>query len=133
LADDLILRVLQGLGLAIIHPLPTNGKSVSPGESGNPTIGQFNSKRREGQIMTLLELQTRVGADGVLHLTVPLGGSEANQEVTVTIKTPVPAFNPGVSPEKWRAKMLEIAGSISDPTFTAPGEQGLLALDDITL
>lgn len=83
--------------------------------------------------MTLLELQTRVGDDGVLHLTVPLGGGEANQEVTVTIKTPSPKFDPKVSPEKWRQGMLEIAGSISDPTFTAPSDQGLSALDDITL
>jgi hypothetical protein len=81
--------------------------------------GAVNCKREE-PIMTLLELQSRVGADGLLHLTTPLGGDEANQEVTV------------VSPEKWRAKMLEIAGSISDPTFTAPGDQGLSALDDIT-
>jgi hypothetical protein len=83
--------------------------------------------------MTLLELQTRVGADGVLHLTIPLGGDEANQEVTVTITTPVPAFNLDVSPEKWRAKILEIAGSISDPSFAAPTDQGLSALDDVTL
>jgi hypothetical protein len=83
--------------------------------------------------MTLLELQTRVGADGVLHLAIPLGGGEANQEVTVTIKTPSPVFNPNVSPEQWRKKMLEIAGSISDPTFAAPSDQGLSALDDITL
>ncbi len=75
----------------------------------------------------------RVGSDGVLHLAIPLGGSEANQEVTVTVKTPAPVFDPNVSPEQWRKRMLEIAGSISDPTFAAPGDEGLAKLDDVTL
>jgi hypothetical protein len=86
-----------------------------------------------GLVMTLLELQTRVGADGILHLAIPLGGSEANQEVTVTVSTPSPTFDPNIAPDTWRKRMLEIAGSISDPTFAAPSDQGLSALDDITL
>lgn len=83
--------------------------------------------------MTLLELQTRVGSDGVLHLTIPLGGDEANQEVTVTIKTPSPVFDVNVSADQWHKRMLEIAGSITDPTFAVPGNEGLGKLDDIKL
>lgn len=36
--------------------------------------------------MTRIELRSKVGADGVLTLKVPLGPDEANQEVLVTVE-----------------------------------------------
>lgn len=39
-----------------------------------------------GQTMTRIELRSKVGADGVLTLKVPLGPGEANQEVLVTVQ-----------------------------------------------
>jgi hypothetical protein len=63
--------------------------------------------------MTPIVLTSRVGSDGVLHLTLPLGAAEANHEVNVTIE---PA-RPVMSQEEWRNRVLSTAGSIPDPTF----------------
>jgi hypothetical protein len=37
--------------------------------------------------MTRIVMKSKVGADGVLQLTVPVGQEEANREVQVTIET----------------------------------------------
>lgn len=37
--------------------------------------------------MTPIQLEAKVGADGVLHLSVPLGSDEAAKRVIVTIQT----------------------------------------------
>lgn len=37
--------------------------------------------------MTRMIVNSRVGADGVLHMTVPVGAAEANREVQVTIES----------------------------------------------
>lgn len=37
--------------------------------------------------MTLIVLRSRVGADGVLQLTVPVGAGEANRDVRVVIES----------------------------------------------
>jgi hypothetical protein len=41
--------------------------------------------------MNRMILHSRVGADGVLHLTVPIGAMDANREVQVTIDEVGPA------------------------------------------
>ena len=41
--------------------------------------------------MTRIVLKSKVGADGVLHLTVPVGREEADREVQVTIDPAPPA------------------------------------------
>ncbi len=63
--------------------------------------------------MSPIVLTSKVGSDGVLHLTIPLGAAEANHEVNVTIE---PA-RPVMSQEEWRKRVLSTAGSIPDPTF----------------
>lgn len=63
--------------------------------------------------MNPIVLTSKVGHDGVLHLTLPLGAAEANHEVNVTIE-PV---RPEMSQEEWRKHVLATAGSIPDPTF----------------
>jgi hypothetical protein len=64
-------------------------------------------------------LHSRVGSDGVLHLTVPIGEEHADREVRVTID-PVP---PPMTQEEWRQFILSTAGSITDPSFVRH-EQG---------
>lgn len=64
--------------------------------------------------MNRLVVQSRVGADGVLHLSVPIGKAEADKEVTVTIDPAAPRV---MTPEEWRNFVLSTAGSVTDPTF----------------
>lgn len=64
--------------------------------------------------MNRMVVQSRVGADGVLHLMVPIGKEDADQEVQVTID---PIANPTLTQEEWRQFVLSTAGSVTDPTF----------------
>jgi hypothetical protein len=64
--------------------------------------------------MQRVVVKSRIGADGVLHMTVPVGAASANQDVQVTIE---PAGPPPMTQEEWRAFVLSMAGSITDPTF----------------
>jgi len=59
-------------------------------------------------------VKSRVSSDGILHLALPMGLEEADQEVRVTVE-PV-SFVP-MSQEEWRAFILRTAGSITDPEF----------------
>jgi hypothetical protein len=70
--------------------------------------------------MNRMVLHSRVGADGILHLTVPMGEADANREVQVTIEPVVP---PPMTQEEWRNFVLSTAGSITDPSFVRH-EQG---------
>jgi len=36
--------------------------------------------------MNRITLRSRIGADGVLHVSVPVGAAEANREVQITIE-----------------------------------------------
>jgi hypothetical protein len=59
--------------------------------------------------MNRVVLHSRVGADGVLHLTVPLGEAEAEREVEVTIE---PALHTeGTRREDWQQFVRETAGA----------------------
>jgi hypothetical protein len=53
-------------------------------------------------------MKSKVGGDGVLHLDVPLGPAEADQEVQVTVEsTP----RDGTNEEEWRNWVQSMAGS----------------------
>ena len=68
--------------------------------------------------MTPTTVTSRVGADGVLSVVLPLGPAEANREVRVTVE-PV-SEKSEMTPEEWsewRAWVKSMAGSITDPTF----------------
>ena len=70
--------------------------------------------------MNPVVLRSRIGADGVLHIWVPMGEGNAGREVQVTIDSV------GLSPstqEEWRNFVLSTAGSVTDPTFVRH-EQG---------
>ncbi|HXD88035.1 MAG TPA: hypothetical protein VN641_16225 [Urbifossiella sp.] len=53
--------------------------------------------------MQRIEIKSRVGDDGVLHLDVPLSADDANREVRIIIQT-IP------TPEEWQRCILETAG-----------------------
>lgn len=66
--------------------------------------------------MSPMELRSRIDADGVLNLSVPLGKSDANREVRVTVE-PLDEMTTPISAAQWGQFVHEMAGSISDPTF----------------
>ena len=69
-----------------------------------------------GMSMNRTVFTWRVGANGVLHVTVPLSPADADREVVVTIE-PSPGPRRPISPEEWRAWIVATAGSVPDPTF----------------
>jgi len=71
--------------------------------------------------MIPIELTSKVGPDGVLKLTIPVGPEAANQPVRVTVE----AAKAGALPEidDWQRFIHQMAGCITDPTF-ARQEQG---------
>ena len=73
--------------------------------------------------MTHVEIKSRVGADGVLTVTLPLGPEEANREVRVIVE-PAGHCESSIAPapEEWRAFVNRMAGCISDPTFQRPDQ-----------
>ncbi|HVC94322.1 MAG TPA: hypothetical protein VND64_11560 [Pirellulales bacterium] len=70
--------------------------------------------------MNRIVIQSRVGIDGVLKLLVPVGESEADRKVQVTID---PLHASQLSREEWHRFVLATAGSIADPSFVRH-EQG---------
>jgi hypothetical protein len=72
--------------------------------------------------MNRMVLHSRVGSDGVLHISVPIGQEEADRDVQVTID-PVRVGPPVMTQEEWRDFVLRTAGSITDPSFVRH-EQG---------
>ena len=71
--------------------------------------------------MSLIEVQSRVGPDGMLVLTVPVGPENANKEVKVTIAAlDKQLARPKMTQAEWRSFIESTAGSIDDPTFVRP-------------
>jgi hypothetical protein len=54
-------------------------------------------------------VRSRVDKDGVLTVSLPLGASEANRDVQVTVE-PVPPTASGSSPAEWKKFLDETAG-----------------------
>lgn len=66
--------------------------------------------------MRTIQVQSRVGPDGVLHIDIPIGPASANSDVVVTIE-PKPN-NPTQPAQGWPPGFFErTAGSIDDNTF----------------
>jgi hypothetical protein len=96
-----------------------------PPESMSPLMprkGQNGGCEKKGTTMNRMVLQSRVGADGVLHISVPIGKEDADRDVEVTID-PARAGSPQMTQEEWREFVLRTAGSITDPSFVRH-EQG---------
>jgi hypothetical protein len=69
-------------------------------------------------IMAVIEIESRVGPDGVLTLAVPVGSEHANREVKVTIsELPSKVTGPKMTQSEWEDFIRRTAGSIDDPTF----------------
>ena len=73
--------------------------------------------------MCPIEIKSRVGADGVLLISLPLGLGEANREVKVLVE-PTDASMPPSPPsrEEWREFVDSMAGCISNSTFQRPDQ-----------
>jgi hypothetical protein len=73
-----------------------------------------------------VEIRSRVGADGVLTIALPLGLSEANREVRVVVEPADSSAAMSLSApkqEEWRQFVESMSGCITDSTFERP-EQG---------
>ncbi len=57
--------------------------------------------------MTRIVVTSKVGHDGMLRLTLPVGAEGADQEVRVTVE---PVHSPGMSADEWRRAVLATAG-----------------------
>lgn len=57
--------------------------------------------------MTIIEVRSTVGDDGVLRLEVPLPRTEAGREVRVTGERAPPST---MTPEEWSRGVLNLAG-----------------------
>jgi len=66
--------------------------------------------------MTSIQLRSRVDADGVLSVCVPIGKRDADREVRVTVE-PLDEASVPMSADQWRQFVHEMAGCIDDPTF----------------
>jgi len=74
--------------------------------------------------MTRIEIQSRVGPDGVLNLSVPVGQAEANRTVKVTVEgVEERESKPPMTPEEWKAFIDSTAGCWQGEPFVRP-EQG---------
>jgi hypothetical protein len=71
--------------------------------------------------MTRIVLSSKVDNDGVLHLDLQVGKSEANKEVRIIVES-LP--EEAMTQEEWRARVLSTAGKWQGP-FERP-EQGEL-------
>jgi hypothetical protein len=64
--------------------------------------------------MNRMIVKSRVGADGVLNVTVPVGPADANREVQVTIEplaAPPMTSGPPMTPDEWRRFVQSLAGA----------------------
>ena len=74
--------------------------------------------------MTRIELKSKVGPDGVLTLSTPVGKAEANREVKLIVEcVEETAAGPAISDDEWKKFIEETAGSWQGEPLVRP-EQG---------
>ena len=56
-------------------------------------------------------VKSKVGSDGVLHLSLPVGLADAGEDVQVTVESYGPLPDKSQTPEVWRSWVQEMAGS----------------------
>lgn len=59
--------------------------------------------------MKSIVMKSKVGADGILHLSVPIGLAQADTEVKVTVESVLSEIQ--VSPQEWATWVDSMAGS----------------------
>jgi hypothetical protein len=57
--------------------------------------------------MNRIVVKSKVGSNGILQVTLPVGPADADQEVQITVE---PVGPPTQSPDEWRRRVLETAG-----------------------
>ena len=67
--------------------------------------------------MTRIELKSKIDADGILNVSIPLGKADANREVRITVEPLDGESAPVMSEKEWKDFVTETAGSITDSTF----------------
>ncbi len=72
--------------------------------------------------MSTIEIKSRVGADGVLEISLPHGLGEANREVKVVVEPAETPSAPCSNRKEWREFVYRMEGCISDPTFQRPDQ-----------
>ena len=70
--------------------------------------------------MNRMVVHSRIGADGILNIALPIGKADADREVQVTVDPVGPS---PMTQEEWRNFVLSTAGSITDASFVRH-EQG---------
>jgi hypothetical protein len=61
--------------------------------------------------MNRIVLKSRVGADGVLRISILIGGSDADREVQVTIEPAEEIGSKRLAVDEWRRFVAETAGA----------------------
>lgn len=73
--------------------------------------------------MSHVEITSRVDADGILRICIPLGADEANREVKVVVEpTSVSEAMQPHDQQSWREFIQTMAGCVTDPTFDRPNQ-----------
>jgi hypothetical protein len=67
----------------------------------------FRSHSRRSPDVNRIVVKSRVGSNGILQLTLPVGSAEAGQEVQITVEPVGPRT---LSTDEWRQRILETAG-----------------------
>jgi predicted secreted protein len=71
--------------------------------------------------MNRMVVQSRIGADGILNIALPIGKADADREVQVTVD---PVGSSPMTQEEWRNFVLSTAGSITDSSFVRHEQNG---------
>lgn len=78
--------------------------------------------------MKSVQLESEVGADGVLEIRVPLGVHDARQRVVVTTE-PLPASSPDLDHSDWRQFIERTYGSCAGLGLEEPSDLPLQERD----
>jgi hypothetical protein len=73
--------------------------------------------------MNTIHTISRVGPDGVVNVSVPVGVAEAGKEVQITLE-PLPEARPEIddSPERWEQFLKETAGAWQGERLERPDQ-----------
>ena len=77
--------------------------------------------------MNRMVVKSRVGSDGILHLTLPVGVEEADKEVQVTVE---PITRSTMTQEEWQTLVRSTAG-VWQGEFERPEEGELEERDPL--
>ena len=81
--------------------------------------------------MTRIRLKSRVGADGILNLRVPVGLADANREVVVTVLPSDHAASANGGREEWLRFVRETAGSWAGDVPLRPSQGAAEQRDEL--